>query len=133
VSLTEGWTHLCKLVALKVNVFLHLLFFLFLITCRMFAARQVLTCVLIISGWHQLVDMEKCIEATRTIHATLQFLLLICSILLVLIVLRVPKSRFVKRCSMTGGILGSHVTARLCIWGVPCSSTCCENISVNFV
>jgi hypothetical protein len=38
---TEGLTHLCKLVRLEKNVFPHLLFVLLLVACRTFAARQV--------------------------------------------------------------------------------------------
>jgi hypothetical protein len=83
-------THLCKLVILEKNVFPHLLFVLLLVACHVCSQASLNFCFGY--GWLISIDVGKLTEATGRIPAILQFLPLNFCFLLLLIILRVPKS-----------------------------------------
>jgi hypothetical protein len=68
-TLTVPLTHHCKLVILKATAFHSSLSALF-VTWSMFATGALRTCLMIVGCWDHLVDVQKLLEATRTICVT---------------------------------------------------------------
>lgn len=71
-TLTVPLTHHCKPVILKTIAFPPVSLPTLFVTWSMLAAGACRTCLVIVSGWDQLVNIEKLLEATRTILVTLQ-------------------------------------------------------------
>jgi len=120
---TEGLTHLCKLVRLEKNVFPHLLCTPPCCLPHVCSQASLKIFVLVMVGWYRLMWrnslklLEESLQPCNSCHSFSDFfyywLYSEC------------QSLFVKQCYVAAGALDVHVTATFSNWDVPCSGICC--------